>query len=55
MSKDGKTIVGNIQKEWTELLKEAYTDNNNFNITFPLDLDVSMKTVMIGASFLIVC
>jgi hypothetical protein len=35
-------------------LREAFTDADYFGITFPMDLDVKMKAVMIGACFLIV-
>ncbi|NWX82022.1 PLS1 scramblase, partial [Nothoprocta pentlandii] len=45
--------VGRISKQWTGFVKEAFTDADNFGITFPIDLDVKMKAVMIGACFLI--
>lgn len=53
MSKDGGTQVGKISKQWAGLLREAFTDTDYFGITFPLDLDVRMKAVMLGACFLI--
>lgn len=31
-----------------------FTDADYFGITFPMDLDVRMKAVMLGACFLIV-
>jgi hypothetical protein len=46
--------VGKISKQWAGLLREAFTDADYFGITFPMDLDVKMKAVMIGACFLIV-
>jgi Scramblase. len=46
--------VGKISKQWSGLLREAFTDADYFGITFPMDLDVKMKAVMIGACFLIV-
>ncbi|KAM6223869.1 phospholipid scramblase 1-like [Rhynchocyon petersi] len=49
-----KTVVGRISKQWTGILREAFTDVDNFGIQFPLDLDVKMKAVMLGACFLIV-
>ncbi|NWH47872.1 PLS1 scramblase, partial [Fregata magnificens] len=52
-SVDETATVGRISKQWTGLLKEAFTDADNFGITFPMDLDVKMKAVMIGACFLI--
>lgn len=53
-SVDETATVGRISKQWTGFLKEAFTDVDNFGITFPMDLDVKMKAVMIGACFLIV-
>lgn len=53
LSKDGSTQVGKISKQWAGLLREAFTDADYFGITFPMDLDVKMKAVMIGACFLI--
>jgi uncharacterized protein YxjI len=53
LSKDGGTQVGKISKQWAGLLREAFTDADYFGITFPMDLDVKMKAVMIGACFLI--
>ena len=34
--------VGMITKQWTGILKEAFTDADNFGINFPLDLDVKV-------------
>ncbi|TRZ02680.1 hypothetical protein DNTS_001903 [Danionella cerebrum] len=45
--------IGRISKQWTGLLKEAFTDADNFGIQFPLDMDVKMKAVLMGACFLI--
>lgn len=53
LSKDGDRQVGKISKQWAGLLREAFTDADYFGITFPMDLDVKMKAVMIGACFLI--
>uniref|UniRef100_A0A3Q4I020 Phospholipid scramblase n=1 Tax=Neolamprologus brichardi TaxID=32507 RepID=A0A3Q4I020_NEOBR len=52
--KDGGTPIGRISKQWSGLLKEVFTDTDNFGIQFPLDLDVKMKAVLMGACFLIV-
>lgn len=46
--------VGKISKQWSGLAKEAFTDTDNFGITFPRDLDVRMKATLLGAVFLIV-
>ena len=34
-------------------MKEAISDADNFGCTFPLDLDVKIKAVLIGAVFLV--
>ncbi|XP_030678547.1 phospholipid scramblase 1 isoform X4 [Nomascus leucogenys] len=52
-SLDEQCVVGKISKHWTGILREAFTDADNFGIQFPLDLDVKMKAVMLGACFLI--
>ena len=54
LSRDGGTQVGKISKKWSGLGREAFTDSDNFGINFPMDLDVRMKAVMLGAVFLIV-
>lgn len=45
--------VGEIRKQWTGLVKEAFTDADNFGITFPMDLDVKVKATLLGALVLI--
>ncbi|XP_042553500.1 phospholipid scramblase 1 [Dipodomys spectabilis] len=52
-SLDEEVIVGKISKHWSGFVREAFTDADNFGIQFPLDLDVKMKAVMLGACFLI--
>lgn len=46
--------MGKISKQWSGLVREMFTDADFFGITFPMDLDVRMKSVMVGAVFLIV-
>lgn len=53
MTPDESCEVGRISKQWSGLLKEAFTDSDNFGITFPMDLDVRCKATLIGAAFLI--
>lgn len=53
-SLDEESVVGKISKQWSGFVREAFTDADNFGIQFPLDLDVKMKAVMLGACFLIV-
>lgn len=45
--------VGMITKQWSGLAREAFTDADNFGISFPLDLDVKVKATLLGALFLI--
>ncbi|XP_071315025.1 phospholipid scramblase 2-like [Trachinotus anak] len=51
--KDSDKAIGRISKQWSGLLKEVFTDTDNFGIQFPLDMDVKMKAVLMGACFLI--
>lgn len=53
MSMDETSKVGTISKQWTGFVREAFTDADNFGIKFPLDLDVKIKGVLLGACFLI--
>lgn len=45
--------VGKITKKWSGLLKESFTDADNFGITFPGGLDLNEKAIFLGALFLI--
>jgi hypothetical protein len=53
LSRDGAVEVGKISKEWGGFVREMFTDADKFGISFPVDLDVKMKMVMMGACFLI--
>ncbi|XP_054931252.1 phospholipid scramblase 1-like [Dermacentor andersoni] len=53
LATDGVTQLGAITKNWTGMCREAVTDADNFTVTFPLDLDVKIKAVLLGAVFLI--
>lgn len=46
--------VGKISKQWSGISRELFTDADFFGISFPVDLDVRVKAVLIGACFLIV-
>lgn len=48
------TQVGRISKQWSGLTREFFTTADYFGISFPMDLDVRMKAVMLGAVMLIV-
>lgn len=34
-------------------MQEGFTDANNFGISFPMDLDIKINAMMLGACFLI--
>ncbi|XP_059403181.1 phospholipid scramblase 1-like [Carassius carassius] len=54
-SKDGHS-VGRISKQWSDLIKESQDNSSikdNYGVNFPMDLDVRMKAVLLGACFLI--
>ena len=51
---DESSFVGRVTKQWSGLVKEAFTDADNFGISFPIDLDVNVKATLLGAVFLIV-
>ncbi|MBC8377914.1 MAG: scramblase [Planctomycetes bacterium] len=46
-------ILGKITKKWSGLLKEGFTDADNFGVTFPADWPKEAKAVLLGAVFLI--
>ena len=46
-------MVGKISKQWSGLVREVFTDADNFGISFPMDLDVRCKATLLGAVFLI--
>ncbi|XP_055294923.1 phospholipid scramblase 2-like [Sitodiplosis mosellana] len=45
--------IGKISKQWSGLARELFTDADFFGISFPIDLDVNIKAIMLGACFLI--
>ena len=45
--------IGRITKKWSGLLKEAFTNADNFGVTFPADVDITWKALLLGAVFLI--
>ncbi|XP_059820663.1 phospholipid scramblase 2-like isoform X1 [Hypanus sabinus] len=49
VSRDEATVVGKISKQWSGLVREYLTDTDNFGIQFPMDLDVKIKAVLLGA------
>uniref|UniRef100_A0A4W3H987 Phospholipid scramblase n=1 Tax=Callorhinchus milii TaxID=7868 RepID=A0A4W3H987_CALMI len=53
-SLDESNIVGRITKQWSGLSREMFTDSDSFGIQFPMDLDVKVKAVLLGACLLVV-
>jgi hypothetical protein len=51
--RDGKQRVGRITKQWSGLLREAFTDADFFGVCFPMDLDINIKACLLLAAFLI--
>ncbi|MFC1769513.1 phospholipid scramblase-related protein [Nitrospirota bacterium] len=49
----GDRELGKITKKWSGLLKEGFTDADNFGIEFPDEADVNRKALLLGAVFLI--
>ncbi|CAJ0594315.1 unnamed protein product [Cylicocyclus nassatus] len=49
---DGES-VGSIMKKWGGCCREAFTDADEYSVTFPVNLDVKVKAVLLGATFLI--
>jgi len=44
---------GKITKKWSGLMKEGFTDADNFGVAFPGEWDASLKALFLGAVFLI--
>lgn len=53
LSADASCLIGKIRKLWSGLANEVFSDAENYEITFPLHLDVHLKSVILGACFLI--
>lgn len=47
------TQIGTIRKKWSGLLKEAFTNADNFGIDWPADLHEQYKALLLGAVFLV--
>ncbi|MBI9077142.1 MAG: scramblase [Desulfatibacillum sp.] len=47
------TEYGKITKKWSGLLKEGFTDADNFGVIFPGEWPVQRKALFLGAVFLI--
>uniref|UniRef100_A0A8C5RFK6 Phospholipid scramblase n=1 Tax=Laticauda laticaudata TaxID=8630 RepID=A0A8C5RFK6_LATLA len=48
------STIGKISKYWSGFVNNIFTNTANFGIQIPVDLDVKIKAMMIGACFLLV-
>lgn len=53
LSEDSSEEVARIYKQWRGLCAEALTDADNFVLSFPMDMEVRTKSLLLGALFLI--
>ncbi|XP_048956070.1 phospholipid scramblase 1-like isoform X1 [Canis lupus dingo] len=53
LSLDEEIVIGKISNTWAGFIRELSINADKFGIQFPLDLDVKIKALMLGASFLI--
>ena len=51
--KDESKEYGKITKKWSGLMKEGFTDADNFGVTFPRNWTIEQKAIFLGAVFLI--
>lgn len=49
----GGQQVGKISKQWSGLLKEAFTDADNFGVEFGPSMSPALRTLVLAATFLI--
>ena len=49
----GEVQVGEIRKKWSGLVREYFTDADNFSATFPPEIPVAQKALLMAALFLI--
>ncbi|RWS16455.1 phospholipid scramblase 1-like protein [Dinothrombium tinctorium] len=49
----GGDKIGRITKHWSGFFKELFTDSDIFGISFPKDLDIELKIVLLGTVLLI--
>ncbi len=52
IKKDDREL-GKITKKWSGLLKEGFTDADSFGVMFPASWDSQLKSIFLGAVFLI--
>ncbi|XP_060623749.2 phospholipid scramblase 2-like isoform X1 [Anolis sagrei] len=50
---DEIATVGTISRQWGGWAREAASDASNFQVQFPMDLDIKMKAIILGSCFLL--
>ncbi|KAL4677384.1 hypothetical protein H8959_020058, partial [Pygathrix nigripes] len=50
---DEEMVIGKISKQYSGFVRGILTNGEKFGIQFPFDLDVKIKALMLGATFLI--
>lgn len=50
---DGGDTIGKLTKQYSGFFNEFFTTSDNFNVSFPMDLDVKVKATMLAGIFLI--
>ena len=50
---DGGHTIGRLYKQWGGVVRELFTVADIYRIEFPMNLDVKMKALFLGATFLI--
>lgn len=50
---EGEAPIGTVAKQWSGLAKECFTKADNFCVSWPMDLDVKAKALLLGAAFLV--
>ncbi|CAJ0952050.1 unnamed protein product, partial [Mesorhabditis belari] len=50
---DSRQVIGSIRKKWRGFIAESYTNADVFTCEFPIDLEVTLKAALFGATFLI--
>lgn len=53
LSADGRNLVGKISKHWQDLTGDMFKCGEYFGISFPADLDVRSKALLLASCFII--
>ncbi|XP_065834240.1 phospholipid scramblase 1-like [Oscarella lobularis] len=53
LSADGTSPVGKIVSQWSGCVQECATSAGNFSVSFPMDMTVQLKALLLASVFLI--